>query len=154
MRALKRAMGAFMFFCAFAFVSAMPVSAEETTVYADNTNYGDYSLYICSQRIIYNGEIPNGVELPAGVTIDYENRVITLDHATITGTTYSYGNETGIRYSAKDEKPLTIRLAGENTINNVIHHINNLRNHHGNGKLVNCWNNVVFRYIYDFITHC
>lgn len=119
MRALKRAMGAFMLFCAFAFVSAMPVSAEETTVYADNTNYGDYSLYICSQRIIYNGEIPNGVELPAGVTIDYENRVITLDHATITGTTYSYGNETGIRYSAKDEKPLTIRLAGENTINNV-----------------------------------
>ena len=119
MKVLKRIMGVFVLFCAFAFVSAESVSAEEANVYADNTDYGDYSLYICSQRIVYNGEVSNGFELPEGVTVDYENRVVILDNATITGTTYSYGNETGIRYSAKDEKPLTIRLAGENTINNV-----------------------------------
>ena len=108
--------------CLFGIAAGMSASA------AGEEDYGDYTLTILSNRLVYNGELKSGYDpvkdLPEGMSIDFENRIITLDNANITGKTYDYGggntsNGEAIYYSVHDGKPLTVRLVGENRMSNV-----------------------------------
>ena len=121
-KGLKKVLAIFALLCLFGIAAGMSASA------AGEEDYGDYTLTILSNRLVYNGELKSGYDpvkdLPEGMSIDFENRIITLDNANITGKTYDYGggntsNGEAIYYSVHDGKPLTVRLVGENRMSNV-----------------------------------